>query len=690
MAGNIKGITIEFRGETTKFDSAIKTINTETKSLDKELRAVNNALKFNPTNIDLWRQKQTLLSSKIKETEEKLKLLKDEQKRMDATGVDKNSKEYRDLQREIITTESKLKHFKKEANGLKNLKLKVISARFKEMGDKLTKAGQAMAPFSKAAGVAAVAIGALAVKSGKAADNLNTLSKKYHIGTAELQKYGAAANLVDVDVETIAKSHTKLTRSMANAESGNKRAAAAFKTLGVSLKDANGELRSSDEVWNDTIEALGKIENPTKRDAVAMDIFGKSAAELNPLIEDGGEAYKKLSDTLKKYNIDFIDQDTLDKANEFNDDLDTMKAVGALAFQTVGAKLAGFLLPAMGKLLNIVGKIMNWISKLDPTVLTIVGTLAVLVAGIAPVLLLLGKLAFAISAITGLAATLGISIGALAAPVLIIIGVIAALVVAGVLLYKNWDKIKAMAKKLLQNLKRTFTQIKTNIINAWNQIKAKVSAAVTAVKTKVTTTFEAVKNKAKSIWTNIKTAIVNAWTGIKTKVSNAVTAVKTKVTNGFNSLKDSVKKAWDKIKNSITKPIESAKKTVSKAIGAIKDLFPIDIGKIMKNIKLPRFKWEWQKVAGNIKLPKFKGIEWYAQGGIFSEPTIAGIGEKGSEAVVPLDKFWDKLDNIAEGSGMHVTINVYPSPGMDEKALADKVGKIIINSTNRRRTAWQT
>lgn len=65
MAGNIKGITIEFRGETTKLDKALRQVQNETRAIDKELQTVNKALKFNPTNIDLWRQKQQLLEQKI-------------------------------------------------------------------------------------------------------------------------------------------------------------------------------------------------------------------------------------------------------------------------------------------------------------------------------------------------------------------------------------------------------------------------------------------------------------------------------------------------------------------------------------------------------------------------------------------------------------------------------------------------
>ena len=200
MAGNVKGITIEFRGDTTPLNKALRQINDETRKLDREIKAVDKALKFNPTSVDLWKQKQDLLKQKITETKEKLSILKDEQKRMDAAGVDKNSEEYRKLQREIIETESKVKTFEGQLRKIGNVKLQATAAQVKAVGDKLTAAGNAMRGISTAAAAVTAAIGALTVKSGKWADDLNTMSKVYGISTGELQKYSAAADLVDRDL----------------------------------------------------------------------------------------------------------------------------------------------------------------------------------------------------------------------------------------------------------------------------------------------------------------------------------------------------------------------------------------------------------------------------------------------------------------------------------------------------------
>ena len=499
MAGNIKGITIEFQGDTTKLDRALRQIKNSTKDIDSELKQVNKALKFNPTSVDLWRQKQDLLRQKIKETENNLKELKSIQAQMDAQGVDKNSEAYRRVSREIIEAESKLKTFNAELRKVGQVNLRAMSEQFKDVGNKLTAAGQAMQGLSMAAAAVAASIGAVTVKSAKWADDMNTMSKVYHIGTGELQKYSAAAELVDVDVETIAKSHTKLEKSMASAAKGTGANADAFAKLGIDVTNADGSLREGDAVWQETIAALGLMTNETERDALAMQLMGKSAAELNPLIEDGGETYANLAETLAKYDLDFIDQDTINKANQFNDSLDTIKAVGMVAFQQLGTTLAAYLAPAMEKVVDLVGRIASWFGNLSPETQALIAGIAGFVAVLAPLLMGLGKVAFAISSIISLVSTVGPIFTALSGPIGIVIAVIAALVAAGIYLYKNWDTIKAKAKAL-----------KDNIVKVFNQVKAKVTSIFNAVKEAITKPFTTAFNAVKKAIDKIKSVINGA------------------------------------------------------------------------------------------------------------------------------------------------------------------------------------
>lgn len=655
MAGSIKGITIEFRGDTTKLGKALREIDGDTAKLDKNLNKVNKALKFNPTNVELWQQKQTLLSQKVDETKKRLEALKTAQAQMDASGVDKTSNEYMELQREIIETESKLKTFNGQLKEVGSPKLKATAAQFDALGTSLTNAGQAMAGFSAAGAAVVAGLGAMAVKAGQTADDLNTMSKVYGISTAELQKYSAMADLVDVSVETIAASHSKLTRNMASARDGTAETAEAFETLGVNILDSNGELRNADEVWNEVITALGNVGNETERDALAMQLMGKSAMELNPLIQDNGETYKALSDTMAKYGLDFIDQETLDKANEFNDKLDTMKAIGQTTFMTLGAQLAEKLAPALEKVVEWVGKLAGWLSSLSPEVLVTIAAIAGVIAVVAPLLIALGKLSFAISSIMTLASTLGPILAGVSAPILPIIAAIAALIAVGVLLYKNWDTIKAKAIELFNNLKKTFQNIKEKVVTIVQTMRQAIADKIDALKSKVQSVFNTIKEKIIIPIQNAKQRAVDAIQNLRTSISSRIEAIRSKVSSVFQSIKEK-----------ITSPIEKAKEIVKGAIDKIKGFFPFNLGKIL-NLKLPHISVSGGEapfgIMGKGKLPSFS-VEWYKTGGIFNKPNIIGVGEAGSEAVVPLDKFWNKLDRLNGGNtiNMNITVNGTDSP----------------------------
>ena len=645
MAGNIKGITIEFKGETSSLEQAIRKVNNSTKEIDKNLKDVNKALKFNPTSVDLWRQKQELLKAKITETKNNLDGLKAAQAQMDASGVDKNSAEYQRLQREIIETESKVKTFEGQLKKIGNVNLRAASEQFKQWGTSLENAGRQMQGVSMAAAAVVASLGAISYKAGQNADDLNTLSKVYSINTTDLQKYAVTADLVDVSVEDIAKSHVKLEKSMYSAQNGSKAQTEAFEKLGVSVTNADGSLRDSDAVWQDTIAALGTMTNETERDAIAQQLMGKSAANLNPLIEDQGETYKNLTDTLAKYDLDFVDQETLDKANQFNDQLDTMKAIGSVAIATVGSQLAAYLAPALEKVVGWIGQLASWLSKLSPEVLTVIGVVAGVVAAIAPVLMILGKLAFAVSSIMNLASTLGVTVGALASPFGIAIAVIAAIIAIGVLLYKNWDTIKAKAIQ-------------------------------------------------------IKTAIVTTWNNIKTQVITAVNNLKNSVTTAFNTLKTTVSTIWNNIKTAITKPIQSAKDTVKAAVDKLKSFFPLHIGKIFSGLKVPHFHINGGKapfgIGGKGTKPSIT-VDWYRRAMdnpyMFSTPTFFGAGEAGDEMLYGRAALMrDISEAVSRGGGNgnapSIVININGA-NADPREIAEEVKRTLIRETNQRRLAWQ-
>lgn len=625
MAGKIKGITIEYAGDTTKLDRSLKDINKETSALDRELKKVDQDLKFNPTNIELWRQKQQLLTEKITQTSDKLQILKQKQKEMDSKGVDKNSKAYRELQREIITTQSKLKTFKGQLAAVGNVNLRALGEKFKAAGGKIKAAGQQLRAFSRAGAAVVGVLGVLAKKTAAWVDDISTMSKQYSISTDKLQIYSAAAELVDTDVETIVKSHIKLERSMKQAADGSEKYADTFKQLGVEVTNADGSLRDSEEVWQEVITSLGQMTNETERDALAMQLMGKSATDLNPLIEDGGETYKRVAETMKKYGLDFIDEDTLKRANEFNDQLDTIKLLGMVAFQQVGTELAAYLVPAMEKVVDWGGKLANWISQLDPEIVATVGAIAGVIAVVAPLLIIIGSVISAVGTIIGaLSSLMGFisSIGAaiasaggivavLSGPVGWVIAAIAAIIAIGVLLWKNWDKVKAVA-----------IQVANAIKTAWTNLV----------------------NYLKTVFTAFKILITAAWNAIKSAAIKSATGMKNSVMAIFNALKSAVSTVFNAIKSAITKPIQAAVSLVRAAFNKIKSILS---GKIsLPHIKLPHFKINGSFSLNPPSVPSI-GVDWYKNGAIFTKPTIAGLAEASPEGIVPLDILWKKLDAIA-------------------------------------------
>ncbi len=606
MAGSIKGITIEFRGDTTQLSKAINQMRGEAKGLDKELGYIKTALKFDPKNVNLLKQKMALLkesTSKSKKDVEDLKKALDEMK---SKGLDETNAEYRELEREIAIAEAKQKSFNKEIRKLEasTSSLGQASQKMAEFGGAITTVGESLRGLSMVAGAVDVALAGLTVKAGKTADDLNTMSKVTGISTTELQKYKYSADLLDVSVETIAKSQTKMKKSMLSAQQGSSTMADAFAKLGVSIEDSNGNLRSQDEVFADSIKALGEMANETERDALAMQIFGKSATELNPLIEDNGETFQRVADIFASNGLEVIDQETIDKANQFQDALDELKATGQVAISTLGMKLAGFLAPAMEKIAGAIEKIMGWLSKLDPAVLTIIGIIAGVVSVVAPLLILIGKVAMGISAIMSLASTLGVTLSATLLPTIgIVVGAIAGLIAIGVLLYKNWDTIKAKAL----------------------EVKDWVVEKFTALRDGITTAFNNIKNTVTTTWNNIKTAIIT--------------------------------------------PIQSAVAFVKNAIDKIKGFFS-GLKIELPHIKLPHFKLEGSFSLVPPSIPKISVDWYKNGGIFTSPTVFqgVGVGEAGAEAVLPLKKLWDEMDKRFN-SGVTINVNASPGMDVNALAL---------------------
>ena len=769
MAGNIKGITIEFQGDTSKLDKSLRSVSQSARKIDTELRQVDKALKFNPTSVDLWRQKQTLLTQKINETRKKLDILKQKQAQMDAAGVDKNSAEYRKLQREIIETESKLKHFEGELRRVGNAKLTALGAQFKAIGDKMTAVGKQMTTkvtvplamagtlaakkfaevdktmqltnstmgnsaeeaqllnqamksaaasstygmsdaatatlnFARAGLSAKQAASALAPAMALAAGEggeLDTVSaglvatiNGFHGSFDDAAKYADvfanACNNSALDVNSLStamsvaapifssagysvkdaalymgvmanngieanKAANSLKTGMARLISPSAEGAAMMEKLGISVTNADGSMKDSVQIQKELHDAFGQL-SESEQIAAASAIFGKNQmAPWLALINTAPGDVDALSAALDKEGTAMEMQSAM--MSGFAGSIEQLKSGLDVLLTSLGEALA----PIIQKVVAGVQMLVNWFNSLSPAMQQVIAVIMVVVAAIGPVLVILGTIASAIGSIITLVGTLGPALAglggvfaALTGPVGIVIAIIAALIAIGVLLYKNWDTIKAKA-----------LEVKNWVVTQWNALKASVTA----------------------IFNNIKATASAVWNGIKSAVTSAANTIKSMVSGAFNSLKGTVSAAWNAIKTAITHPIQTAVGLVSAAISKIKSIINGAHFKL-PHIKLPHFSISGKLSLNPPSIPHVS-VSWYKTGGIFDQPTIAGIGEAGPEAVVPLDKLWNKLDAIAAASqGEGVTINVYASPGMDINQLAAAVEERLVRLEKQRVKAW--
>ena len=164
----------------------------------------------------------------------------------------------------------------------------------------------------------ATALANFTAGGGAYADEVLTMSTNTHIAADELQAYMYAAELVDVSTSTLTSSMARNVRSMNSAADGTGAVAEAYAALGVAVTDQDGNLRNSQEVYWELIDALGTVDDYTQRDALSMQIFGRSAQDLNSLIAVGSSGMQEYASMAQEAGA-ILDGETLEAFGAFDD-----------------------------------------------------------------------------------------------------------------------------------------------------------------------------------------------------------------------------------------------------------------------------------------------------------------------------------------------------------------------------------
>lgn len=214
-----------------------------------------------------------------------------------------------------------------------------------------------------ATGAALVGIGAgvvaMATKAASGADEILRMATTYSLTTDKIQELKYAAEQVDVPLETMVGSFSRLTMAMGNAKDEGSEQRKLFNELGVDLFGVDGQLRSTNDVWLQTIDRLGEVNNQAERDRISLALFGRSAADLNPLIVAGSAALEKFG--IEAHNSGaIVDEKLLVAAGKLDDTLNRLKStVGAVVIK-LGAQFA----PGVEAVVNLVSGYMTRFSNL--------------------------------------------------------------------------------------------------------------------------------------------------------------------------------------------------------------------------------------------------------------------------------------------------------------------------------------
>lgn len=461
---------------------------------------------------------------------------------------------------------------------------------------------------------ASAAVGGSILAVGKStadyAGDMYDMARGAGIGVEAFQKLAYAGRMSGVETEKLSASLVKFDRMVAEATGGNKTYMQTFEDLGIKIKDSAGNLRQPNEIFEDVADIFHNTEDGIGKTALAVELFGKSGADLIPMLNDGKAGLKAFYAEAERLGL-ALSNEMIAKGDAFSDQLENIgEQVKGVKLQ-LGAALIPALSAATEKISKVIDKITKWVQEnpeLAATIgniamttgkwIAILGTAAIAIGSVAFIILQFRKAFRAMSD----AVTIGISIfknikntflvvdkamkgytktqklatvatklfnkALKANPILTIISLIIALGAVVYSVIKNWDKIAAWFKKL------------------WDAIVGIFKAA-----------WEAIKK----VWSTVTGWFSNLWGGIKAGAGKAWEGIK----NTINKAREGVQKAWGSVKGWFSNLWGNVKSGISNAWGGIKDWFsnlqPVEwmrgawenVGTFFENLG-PRF-YEWGK-----------------------------------------------------------------------------------------------
>lgn len=363
-----------------EYKQALSEIGNGMRVLDSEMRKVQSAYAKNADSVESLAAQNDVLERKILSQTEKIEYLK--------AALQQSAEKYGESDKRTMQWQTSLNNAEAELNNLNN-KLDENKEKIEESGKETGNLGDVVSGLTEKFGIklpegmqksmnsmgslnttsVKIAGGfvALAVaiakaekaliqmtrESAEAADDIVTLSSVTGMSTDSIQELNYMADLTDVPLDRIRDSLKETTNKMQEAATGTGDAYEAYNKLGVKITDVDGQLRSAEDVFYDTIDALGEMKNKTERDALAMDLMSESAQELNPLIEIGSDGLKQYAQEAHSMGY-VLDNEALTALTEVDDAYQRLQKSQEGAKNQLSAEFAPYLTEFYEKITKLI------------------------------------------------------------------------------------------------------------------------------------------------------------------------------------------------------------------------------------------------------------------------------------------------------------------------------------------------
>lgn len=363
-----------------EYKQALSEIGNGMRVLDSEMRKVQSAYAKNADSVESLAAQNDVLERKILSQTEKIEYLK--------AALQQSAEKYGESDKRTMQWQTSLNNAEAELNNLNN-KLDENKEKIEESGKETGNLGDVVSGLTEkfgiklpegmqksmnsmgslnttsvkiAGGFVALAVATAKVEkaliqmtreSAEAADDIVTLSSVTGMSTDSIQELNYMADLTDVSLDRIRDSLKETTNKMQEAATGTGDAYEAYNKLGVEITDVDGQLRSAEDVFYDTIDALGEMKNKTERDALAMDLMSESAQELNPLIEIGSDGLKQYAQEAHSMGY-VLDNEALTALTEVDDAYQRLQKSQEGAKNQLSAEFAPYLTEFYEKITKLI------------------------------------------------------------------------------------------------------------------------------------------------------------------------------------------------------------------------------------------------------------------------------------------------------------------------------------------------